>query len=88
MIAREADLGSEILRVVAAEVCVDELKLSEATYFTSDLGLSSLHALEIVEVCEKRFEVAIPDSVVPTLMTIGDLVRFIQEQRQAQVETP
>lgn len=84
MSTREADLGSEILRVVAAEVCIDEAKLSEASYFSSDLGLSSLHALELVEVCEERFDVEIPDSAVPMLMTIGDLVRFIQQQRQAR----
>ena len=88
MTTAEEGLQRHVLRLIASEFCVDEQHLSDASYFSSDLGIGSLQALEFVELCEAEFEVEIPDRVVPTLMTVGDLVRFIHAQRQGTAVTP
>ena len=44
-----------------------------------DLGLSSLEVINIVAEFEDEFDIEVPDKVIPTLRTIGDIVRYLEE---------
>lgn len=67
----------EVIRFVAGRLKADPLRLSESTYFVSDLGLDSMRALDLVCDIEERFGREIPDKAVRTLATIGDLIAFL-----------
>ena len=50
----------------------------------SDLGADSLDTVEIVMDLEEEFDVSIPVDVAERIQTLGDAVRYIQEQRRGQ----
>lgn len=56
----------------------DELRLVE------DLGVDSLTLLEIVSLSEEVFQLSIENDDLPSLSTIGDVVRFIDRRIAAR----
>ena len=48
----------------------------------SDLGADSLDTIEFVMTLEEEYDVSIPDDVAERIQTIGDAVRYIQNQRR------
>jgi acyl carrier protein len=48
----------------------------------SDLGVTSLDTVELVMEFEEEFDVSIPADVADRLETIGEAVRYLEEQRR------
>ena len=44
-----------------------------------DLGLSSLEVINIVADFEDEFDIEVPDRIIPTLRTVGDIVNYLEE---------
>ena len=47
-----------------------------------DLGIDSLRAITIVYQLEERFEIEIPNELIETIVTVGDIVTNIDQLRQ------
>ncbi len=75
MFERTVDLLSEF-------VDVDPSDISEDTALVDDLGLSSLDVIKIVSAFEDEFDVEIPDRIIPTFRTVGDVVKFLEENAE------
>ena len=45
----------------------------------NDLGFNSLELAELVVLCEERFNVIFDESALPTLITVGDVVAYLEE---------
>ena len=50
----------------------------------ADLGADSLETVEIVMELEEEYDVNIPDDVAERIQTVGDAVRYIQDQRRGK----
>jgi acyl carrier protein len=72
-----ADLA-EIVEEVAG-VDKDEVQMDKS--FTGDLDVDSLTMVEVVVAAEEKFSVKIPDDAVKDLSTVGDAVKYIQENQ-------
>ena len=48
----------------------------------SDLGADSLETVEMVMELEEEYDIVIPDDVAERIQTVGDAVRYIQDQRR------
>lgn len=48
------------------------------TILTDDLGLSSIELFDLVCVIEERFGITVPDRLLPTFVTVGDVVTYLQ----------
>ena len=48
------------------------------TILIDDLGLSSIELFDLVCVIEERFGVTVPDRLLPTFVTVGDVVEYLQ----------
>ena len=57
-----------------------ELVINEDTILLADLGLNSLDLLNLVCIVEDAFDIEIPDRVVWQFKTVGDVMKFIEEQ--------
>ena len=53
--------------------------LTEGTQILADLGLDSVQAMEILLEAEERFDISIPLNVLPSVRTVGDLARRVQQ---------
>ena len=58
-------------------VAPDAVKLESK--FIEDLGADSLDVVELVMALEEKFEVEIPDSDAEKLITINDVVSYIEK---------
>ncbi len=45
----------------------------------NDLGFNSLELADLVVLCEERFGIIFDESVLPTLLTVGDVVSYLEE---------
>lgn len=57
-----------------------ELIINEDTILLADLGLNSLDLLNLVCIVEDEFDIEIPDRVVWQFKTVGDVMKFMEEQ--------
>ncbi len=45
----------------------------------NDLGFNSLELADLVVLCEERFGIIFDEAVLPTLLTVGDVVSYLEE---------
>lgn len=46
---------------------------------TSDLGLNSFELFDLVCMIEEKYEISIPDRILPSLVTVKDIVSYLEE---------
>lgn len=57
-----------------------DVQITEDTVLLADLGMNSFDLVNLVCVVEDEFDVEIPDRVIGTLKTVGDVIDFIEKQ--------
>lgn len=77
---------SEIAEKVKS-IIVDKLgvELSEATpeaSFANDLGADSLDTVELIMEFEKEFNISIPDEAAEKIVTVGDAIKYLEENKK------
>lgn len=80
-----SDIGAEVRDVLAFHLGADQQRLTDDTRLHEELGADSLDVIEIVMSCEERFGVMIPNRAASGLATVGDAVRCVEAQLEAQV---
>ncbi|MBL0721019.1 MAG: acyl carrier protein [Sulfurovum sp.] len=60
-------------------VAADEVK--EDSKFIEDLGADSLDVVELVMALEEEFDIEIPDEEAENILTVGDAIKFIEEEK-------
>ena len=68
------------------EILCDQLPLSPEdikpeSRIKDDLGADSLDVLQLLRALEEEKGVVIPDDVLPTLITVGDIVAYMESQQ-------
>lgn len=57
---------------------VDKSKITMDTNIKTDLNADSLTVVELMFAMEQEYNITIPDEVVDSLETVGDLVRYLE----------
>ena len=70
-----------IKNIISRQLGVEVTDIDEDTRIMDDLGADSLDVVEMVMSIEEECGVAIPDETVPTLVTVGDVVNYVENQR-------
>ncbi len=63
-----------VLRTIKPDV-----EFTENTDLVTELGLSSLQVMELIEHIEDHFDISISLNILPDINTVGDLARKLQE---------
>lgn len=56
------------------------VEITRDTVLLADLGMNSFDLVNLVCVVEDEFEVEIPDRVIGTFKTVGDVIEYIEAQ--------
>ena len=69
------------------DILVDQLdceedKVTMEASITDDLGADSLDIVDLVMSLEEEFDVEIPDDQVENIKTVGDIVKYIEDNAQ------
>jgi acyl carrier protein len=75
------DDHAKIRNLVAECLNVDLELVSDEAHFLTDLGADWLDRLELMMVIEDQFGVEIADDAIDRMEAVGDLIRFIEDQR-------
>ena len=72
-----------IRKIISEQLGLDEKIISLDSNLTTDLDADSLDAVEIIMSIEDEFSIEIPDDRIEDLVTIHDLVEYIESSVQA-----
>ena len=73
------DIAAKVKKMVIDHLGVEESKVTDEANFIDDLGADSLDTVELVMAFEEEFGIEIPDDAAETIQTVGDAVKFIEE---------
>jgi acyl carrier protein len=74
-----SDIESRVKAIIVDKLGVDESEVTLESSFTNDLGADSLDTVELIMEFEKEFNLAIPDDQAETIVTVGDAVKYVEE---------
>ena len=68
------------------DINIDQLQVEESdvamdTNLMKDLSADSLDAVEIIMAIEDEFGIEIPDEDAENIQTVGDLVKYVEENK-------
>lgn len=75
------NMVEKIKKIVAESLGAEAETITEATSFKEDLGADSLDLFEMVMAFEEEFEVEIPSEDLEKMATVGDVVKYLEEQK-------
>jgi acyl carrier protein len=67
------------------DIIIEQLRAEDAaitmdTHLMKDLEADSLDAVEIIMAIEDEFDIEVPDEEAEKFQTVGDIVRYVEEQ--------
>ncbi len=74
-----SDIASRVKAIIVDKLGVDESEVTPEASFTNDLGADSLDTVELIMEFEKEFNMSIPDDKAETIGTVGDAIKFLEE---------
>jgi acyl carrier protein len=73
-----ADINSKVTEIVVNKLGVEESQVTPEASFTKDLGADSLDTVELIMEFEKEFDLTIDDSDAEKILTVGDVINYLQ----------
>jgi acyl carrier protein len=77
------DVQGRIRSIVVEQLGLKPEQVTREARFIEDLGADSLDLVELVMATEEEFEISIPDEEAERIRTIGELLRYVEEQAAA-----
>ena len=74
-----SEIEAKVKAIIVDKLGVDESEVKNEASFTNDLGADSLDTVELIMEFEKQFDVQIPDDKAETIGTVGDAIKYIEE---------
>ena len=74
-----SDIESRVKAIIVDKLGVDESEVTPESSFTNDLGADSLDTVELIMEFEKEFNLAIPDDQAETIGTVGDAIKYVED---------
>ena len=69
----------KVRAAVVDQLDVDADKVTMGASIIDDLGADSLDIVDLIMTLEEEFDVEIPDEEVEGMKTIGDIVKYIED---------
>ena len=70
----------KVAAIIREQLNQENVEITEATRFKEDLEVDSLDLFELVMAFEEEYGVSIPSEELENMATVGDVIRYIQEQ--------
>jgi acyl carrier protein len=73
-----SEITARVKAIIVDKLGVDENQVTPEASFTNDLGADSLDTVELIMEFEKEFNIAIPDEEAEKIGTVGDAIKYIE----------
>ncbi|MEJ5168197.1 MAG: acyl carrier protein [Arcobacteraceae bacterium] len=74
-------LFDDVKDVVVEQLDCNPDEVKAESKFIEDLGADSLDVVELVMALEERFGIEIPDEDAEKIMTVGDAIKYIEDNK-------
>ena len=72
-------MEDKILKIIKEKVKDSSIEIKGNSTFVEDLGMDSLDTVELVMAFEEELGVVIPDKDVDSLLTVDDVINYLQK---------
>ncbi|MDP3461349.1 MAG: acyl carrier protein [Bacteroidales bacterium] len=76
-----SEIKDKIVSIIVDKLGVEPGEVTNEASFTNDLGADSLDTVELIMEFEKEFNLAIPDDQAEKIATVGDAIKYIEENK-------
>jgi acyl carrier protein len=77
----EKNTDQKIKDIIVEQLSVNAEQVTPEAKFIEDLGADSLDIVELVMAFEEEFGVEVPDSDAEKLLSVGDVVKYIEDKQ-------
>lgn len=77
----EQEIFEKLKKIIVEQLGASEESITMEATFVDDLSADSLDIVELIMSLEEEFEIEIPDSEAEKIVTVGDVVKYIQEHK-------
>ena len=77
-----SDIATRVKSIIVDKLGVDENEVTPEASFTNDLGADSLDTVELIMEFEKEFNISIPDDQAESISTVGDAIKYIEDNAE------
>lgn len=71
----------KVKEIIVEQLDVDADKVITGANIQDDLGADSLDVVDLVMSLEEEFDIEIPDEAVENIKTVGDIVKYIEDNQ-------
>ena len=79
-----SEVEAKVKAIIVEKLGVEEADVVATASFTNDLGADSLDTVELIMEFEKEFGISIPDEQAEKIQTVGDAVKYLEDQLAAK----
>ncbi|GAB4247802.1 MAG: acyl carrier protein [Candidatus Methylacidiphilales bacterium] len=76
----EKSIEERVKQIIIENLSVNAEQVTPDAKFIEDLGADSLDVVELVMAFEEQFDVEVPDEDAEKLLTVGDVVKYIEDK--------
>ena len=73
------DIRKELLEMMIDYTDGRITEVNPDDVLTSDLGFNSFELFDMICIIEEKYNISIPDRVLPTLVTVADVVNYLED---------
>ncbi len=77
----EKEIFQKLKTIIVDQLGVNEENVTMEATFVDDLAADSLDIVELIMNIEEEFDLEIPDNDTEKIVTIGDVVKYIEEHK-------
>ncbi len=78
----EKSIEQRVKEIIVEQLGVNADQVTPEAKFVEDLGADSLDIVELIMALEEEFGSEIPDEQAEKLLTVGDVVKYIEDLQQ------
>ncbi len=72
----------KVKKLLVDQLDVDDGAITMESSIIDDLGADSLDVVDMVMSLEEEFDVEIPDEEIEAMKTVGDIIHYIEAQKE------
>jgi acyl carrier protein len=77
----EKSIEDKVKDIIIEQLSVNPEQVTTEAKFIEDLGADSLDVVELVMAFEEQFGVEVPDEDAEKLMSVGDVIKYIEDKQ-------
>jgi len=82
IMADETNIEQKVRDIIVEQLGVNADQVTTEAKFIEDLGADSLDTVELVMAFEEEFGIEVPDEEAEKLLTVGNVVQYIEDHAQ------